>query len=257
MEEVEGIILILSCEKHKSTRLTEFGPKQKIYSGWKVITVIGNYRLDKEYEFKDDLLYIKCEDTYLHLLKKLALSIKYLNLIFHIKQGILRCGDDLIFNEDKLETFLKSEKYDFYGQSACGRNYDLNDLNLLKKTSYDPFMLQYYKKHPEELIDTNNGMNLTIGELQKFLVRPSVWGPAGVLYYISNNSCNIIVNTMENIHYDIFHLDTFTSSYPYLIEDVGITYIMYYNLIPFINGQHFFGDKNKNTAIATHTNKYK
>jgi hypothetical protein len=96
MEEVEGIILILSCDKHRNTRLKQFGPKQKTYNGWKVITIIGDLFMDKAYEVRDNILCIKCEDSYLHLLKKLALSIKYLNELYIIKQGILRCGDDLI-----------------------------------------------------------------------------------------------------------------------------------------------------------------
>ena len=37
MERIKGIILILSCEKHKDTRLNEFGPKKNIYNGYKVI----------------------------------------------------------------------------------------------------------------------------------------------------------------------------------------------------------------------------
>ena len=40
---------------------------------------------------------------------------------------------------------------------------------------------------------------------------------------------------MENINYNIFHLDNFTNSYPYTMENVGITYIMYYNNINFIS----------------------
>ena len=42
MEKVKGIILILSCNKHKNTRLKEFGLEKQIYSGYKVITVIGD-----------------------------------------------------------------------------------------------------------------------------------------------------------------------------------------------------------------------
>ena len=153
MEDVEGIILILSCEKHRHTRLAEFVLKEKDYDGWKVVKVIGNYLLDKDYEMKDDILYVKCEDTYLHLLKKLALSIKYLNVLFSIKQGILRCGDDLIFNETNLKSFLKSRKFDFFGKAYCGENYLSTNIDLLKKVKYDPFMLTYYKSHPKELLD--------------------------------------------------------------------------------------------------------
>jgi hypothetical protein len=255
MEEVEGIILILSCEKHRKTRLLEFGPKKNYYNGWKVIKVIGNYFLDKDYDIKDNFLYIKCEDTYLHLLKKLALSIKYLNNIFSIKQGILRCGDDLIFNEDVLQQFLSTEnKFDFYGKAYCDKHYISSNIDLLKTTRVDPFMLSYYATHQNELTDQNNGMNLTLEELKKYSVRPDVWGPSGIIYYISNRSCNIIVDTMEKINYNIFHLDEFTNSYPYIIEDCGVTYIMYYNIISFINNKHFFGNKK---CIVMHTNKYK
>ena len=258
MEEVEGIILVLSCEKHKLTRLREFGPKQNNYNGWKVIKVIGNYLLDSTYDIQDDILYVKCEDTYAHLLKKLALSIKYLYNTFSIKQGVLRCGDDLIFNEDNLVKFVNSTKYDFYGKSACGKNYDSSlNFNLLKKTLYDPFMMNYYINHQDELVDKNNGMNFTIEEFNKYLVRPNIWGPQGVVYYISSRACNIIMDTMEKINYNIFHFDEFSQNYPYVIEDVGVTYIMYYNLIPFVDGQHFCGNSDNQDLIAIHTNKYK
>jgi hypothetical protein len=254
MEEIEGIILILSCEKHKLTRLSEFGPKKKNYNGWKVIKVIGNYFLESDYKIKNNILFIKCEDTYLHLLKKLALSIKYLYNIYKIKQGILRCGDDLIFNEKNLELFLKSKKYDFYGQSYFKKNYKSDNIEILKKITYDPFMLKYYITHKNELNDKNNGMNFTLDEFKKYLFRPKIWGPSGVIYYISNHSCRIIINTMEKINFNILHFDEFSKSYPYIIEDVGITYIMYYNKIPFIDSQNFFGNNN---TIVKHTNKYK
>ena len=50
---------------------------------------------------------MKCEDSYIHLLKKLVLSIKIIYSIFNIKEGILRSGDDIIYNELILESFLK------------------------------------------------------------------------------------------------------------------------------------------------------
>ena len=56
-------------------------------------------------------MYIKCEDSYLHLLKKFALAIKAVKCLFNIKEGILRCGDDLIFNEDNLSLFTTYKKF--------------------------------------------------------------------------------------------------------------------------------------------------
>jgi hypothetical protein len=128
--------------------------------------------------------------------------------------------------------------------------------------------------HTSELNDPKHGVDLTISELKQFLVRPrceimvysqdtnnpsdkpdaNVWGPEGIIYYISNRSCNIIVNTMEKINYNIFHLDEFTNSYPYMIEDAGITYIMYYNQIHFINNKDFFDTPE---SIVKHTNAFK
>lgn len=257
MEKVVGIILILSCNRHKETRLKEFGPKKNIYNGYKVIKVIGDLFLDKDYIIKEDIMYVKCEDSYLHLIKKLALSIKYLYENFIIEEGILRCGDDLIFDENILNKFLISEKYDFYGQSApefYGKNYLSNNIENLKNTIYNPFILDYYKNHMSELDDPKHGIHLNINELNKYLIFPNIWGPAGIIYYISNKSCKIIVDTFEKINYNIFHLDNFTKSYPYLIEDVGVTFIMYYNGINFINSTNFFNNYN---SIVKHTNKYK
>lgn len=253
-ETIDGVILILSCEKHKYTRLKEFGPSKNNYGNWKVIRVIGDLFLDCNYTFDGSLLTIKCEDSYIHLLKKLALSLKYVYEIYDIKQGVLRCGDDLLFNETCLRSFLISPKYDFYGKAYCGKNYLSKDINLLKQVRFDPFMLNYYKKHQNELVDPKHGINMTLNELQQFMVRPSIWGPAGVIYFLSNRACNIIISTMEHINFNIFHKDVFTNSYPYIIEDVGVTFIMYFNRINFINNSDFF---DTSQSIVRHTNKYK
>ena len=78
--------------------------------------VIGDFFLDANYKYENsenettngkNYLYIRCEDSYLHLLKKLALSIKAVYEIFNIKEGVLRCGDDLYFNEKNLVYIFK------------------------------------------------------------------------------------------------------------------------------------------------------
>ena len=107
---VGGIILVLSCQKHRHTRLKEFSLRKTNYDDWEVIYVIGDLFLKENYVLDGNILYIRCEDEYLHLLKKLALSIKAVKEIFNIKEGILRCGDDLIFNEDNLVKFIRTKK---------------------------------------------------------------------------------------------------------------------------------------------------
>tara|TARA_B100000963_G_C22386159_1_gene562364 strand:+ start:12 stop:776 length:765 start_codon:yes stop_codon:yes gene_type:complete len=254
MEKVKGIILILSCNKHKNTRLKMFGPKKNIYNGYKVVKVIGDLFLDRDYVIKEDIMYVKCEDSYLHLLKKLALSIKYLNEIFIIEEGVLRCGDDLNFDENILNKFLISKKYDFFGQSTCGKNYICNNRDALKNTEYSTFMLKYYANHVNELDDPKHGIHLSLNELKQYLIKPKIWGPHGIIFYLSNKSCKIIVDTFEKINYNIFHLDKFSNSFPYIIEDVGVSFIMYYNNINFINSNYFFDNAN---SIAKHTNMFK
>jgi hypothetical protein len=88
--DVEGIILVLSCQKHRYTRLKYLNLNKRSYNNWKVIKVIGKPFLKKEYELVDDILFIKCEDSYLHLLKKFALSLKYIYKLLIHKQLVIR-----------------------------------------------------------------------------------------------------------------------------------------------------------------------
>lgn len=248
---INGIILVLSCQKHMNTRLKEFSLNKNEYDNWKVIYVIAYDTLDNDYELKGNMLYIKCEDSYIHLLKKLVLSIKYLYEIFIIKEGIIRCGDDLIFNENKLIQFINDEKYYFYGKSYCEKDCAIEDINILKNTKNDYFMVKYYKNHPEDLDTCHSLKNINF---KKYVKRPAIYGPVGVIYYISNKCCKILIEHMEQINYNVFHYDEFTKSYPYTIEDCGVTFIMYYHKIKFTNNKDFFDTPN---SIVKHTNKYK
>ena len=99
-------------------------------------------------------------------------------------------------------------------------------------------------------------MNMNIKTLSKYTIRPNIYGAAGVIFYLSNKACDIVVNHMEKINFNILSYDTFTRSYPYTIEDCGISFIMYYNNIDFIDGQFFYDTPHQDT-IARHTNKYK
>jgi hypothetical protein len=256
-KDVDGIILILSCQKHKNTRLKEFSLSKTNYNNWEVIYVIGDLFLKENYILDGNMLYIKCEDSYLHLLKKLALAIKSVKCLFNIKEGILRCGDDLIFNENNLTMFTKYEKFDYWGQSYFFRNYKCIDKNTLKNIRTDTFMIDYYINHQEDFLNSQHGMtNMNMSSLFKYVTRPDLFGAAGVIFYLSNKACDIVINHMEKINFDVLSYDIFTQSYPYIMEDCGISFIMYYNDIEFTDGQFFFDTEQENT-IAKHTNKFK
>ena len=256
-KDVDGIILILSCQKHRNTRLKEFSLSKTNYNNWEVIYVIGDIFLKKNYILEGNFLYIRCEDSYLHLLKKLVLSMKSINELFNVKEGILRCGDDLIFNEDNLLEFTKYTKYDYWGQSPIKTGFKCFNKSFLKRVRSDNFMIDYYKNHIEDFANPQNGLtNMDISTLSKYTIRPNIYGAAGVIFYLSNKACDIIIRHMEKIKFNIFAYDVYTKSYPYTIEDCGISFIMYANNIEYVDGQFFYDTPYKNT-IARHTNKYK
>jgi hypothetical protein len=200
--------------------------------------------------------------------KKLVLSLKYLHETFDIKEGVLRCGDDLQFNEEILERFLVSPKkriignneedIDFLGQSPSGRSllsHEISDVDI-KSTVNDKFMVDYYMCHNEDFDNPHH--NLKGVDISKYIKRPHIpVGPSGVLYYISNKSCKILINHLNNINYNIFYYDEYTDSYPYTIEDCAVSYIMYYNKISFIHCLYMFDDNQNQNVIAIHTNMNK
>jgi len=257
-KNINGIILILSCQKYKDTRLKEFSLSKTSYNNWEVIYVIGDLFQEKNYILDGNFLYVKCEDSYLHLLKKLVLSIKYLYNIFNISEGILRCGDDLVINEDNLIKFLdkRTKKYDYYGQHPIGENYicSSNTINDLKKIKQDNFMINYYASHQDDF--SNPQHNLKDVNISLYSIRPNTFGATGVIYYISKKSCKYLIRHMESINYDILQYDNFTKSYPYIIEDCAVSFIMYLNGIHFINSYLFY-DSPLHDTIAKHTNKHK
>ena len=87
--------------------------------------------------------------------------------------------------------------------------------------------------------------------LKKYTLRPRINYCSGVIYYISNKSCNIITKYFSKINYDIFYLDKLTKSYPFTIEDVGIGFILFMNNIKCTTSTIFFDNKN---SICRHTN---
>jgi hypothetical protein len=283
MIAVNGIILVLSCQKHLPTRVKHFKLPKNEYAGWKVIYVIGDLFLDCDYKFENEFLFVKCEDSYIHLLKKLVLSLKYLYQTFDIKEGVLRAGDDLLFNEDILVKFLNCYKYhkdgvrvsdgesgdssiteiDFLGRSPSGKNllsHEISDADI-KNTIRDTFMADYYMCHQEDF--DNPQHNLKGVDICKYMMRPHIpVGPSGVIYYISNKACKILINHLESIGYNIFHHDEYTNSYPYTIEDCAVSFILYSNKISFIHCLALYEDytnlKDKEndakSLIAVHTN---
>ena len=270
MISVDGIILVISCQKHLQTRLKEINLKEN-YGNWKVINVIGDLFLDCDYKLEGNLMTIKCEDSYIHLLKKEILSFKYLYEMFDIKEGILKCNDDLIFNENNLETFLRSQKKEKIN------NNEYIDIDYTGRSNYGfalhestDHLTNYYKNHPEDFDNPQHNLKgVDIAKFSKYVQKDQkyIFGP---LIYFSNKSCKILINHMTNINYNIHHYDEKSDSYPYGIDDVIIGYILLKNNIEVLHTNYWYTDyyssssedkeyliANKEKFIAFHTNKYK
>jgi hypothetical protein len=221
----------------------------------------------------------------------LALALKYIYEIFDIKEGVLRANDDLIFNETILETFLKSPKkikindtndeidIDYLGKCSYGShliNYNVLHDTLKKCINSNSYHLVcYYQTHQEDLYNPQH--NLQGIDIYKYSRNPYI--PAvifGPLMYLSNKSCKILINHMSNIGYNIYHYDEDTDSYPYTIEDCGISFILISNNINCLHSKNWHHNAeldmnadllenhkknilytNKTEYLAIHTNIYK
>ena len=272
-ETVDGIILILSCQKYMHTRLQKYKLSQDYYNNWKVIYVIAGMGLTQEYEIRDgNYLWIKCEDSYIHLLKKLTLALEYVYELYDIKEGVLRCGDDLKFDEKRLMQFLASKKADYHGQHAEHKYidqdyhaklqqphvYSKKELNNFRKCTW---MYDYYLSHLEDL--NNPEHNIQNIDISAYIYVPMIHNYAvGTLYFISNKACKFIMEHMKDIEYDIFkanrkYVPTYMRRhmcvekyFPYIIEDIGVAYIMGLYNVPYTK------DMGMN-VICEHINEYK
>lgn len=244
---IKGAILIFSCYKHYNSRFLnpKFGLKNKEYQGWKVFYFLGNPNITSEYEVHDEFIILNCEDSYIHVMKKVILGIKYVFDNFIVQEGILRCGDDIIFNELNLINFInKVDKKDYMG-------YITNNIidDKIKKIQ-DNFMISYFSIRKEELLNPLNGLkNIDISNCNQV---PQLKYISGVIFYLSTKSCEYLIQAIKNIKYDIFYYDT-EYGYPYIIEDIGVGFIlknnhiyptlydMYTNDINSFNSKKFIG----------------
>lgn len=250
---MKGVILIYSCQKHKNSRLKEFQLSKRDYDGWKVFIILGDLTLDTEYKIEDNIITIKCEDSYFYVLKKVALGMKVIMTLFPTIEGILRCGDDLIFNEEQLQIFLNNQKHDYMGVT-WGRN----PLKIPLGKHEDNFMWDYYKHHPEDFSNPLHGLP-TPDTIKKMNQIPTVVAASGVIIYFSNRACKEIIKHMENINWNILAY-TEDYGYPYTIEDNSIGFILhkagiYPTDYPIYTESIELFKRNK--FITLHTNKYK
>jgi hypothetical protein len=198
----------------------EFGLHKPEYNGWKVFYFVGNPNLNQKYKIENNVFTMQCEDSYIHVLKKVVMAIEIIFELYHIEEGILRCGDDLVFDEKNLIKFIENKnKTDYEGELVTfGKNNE--------KRRLDYFMPNYFVQRPEELLNPMNGLqNFTLNDIVKFCYVPNCSYLGGVICFISQKSCQFIIKTMKSINYDILTYDP-EYGYPYIIEDIGVGFIL-------------------------------
>jgi hypothetical protein len=216
-EVVPGILLFISCQKHSKPggRVDRHIPKEPYINGWKVHVVIGDLTIEKDYIVQGKLITIKCEDSYVYLLKKVAMTFKVLLDLYDIQEGIFRINDSVKLNVPNLIKFLDGPKHDYMGRYI---RYSLGP--VLKN---DHFMQIYYRSHPNELKDPMSGL---IGKTADDIptTRPDVTYVSGTMLYVSSMAAEMVHDEMKKHNYDVFYKNE--HGHPYIIEDVGIGYIL-------------------------------
>lgn len=242
----DGIIVVITCKKNLSTRVKKYKLK-KYYNNWIVIYILGdthqkentiykNY-IDTENDIDINLLTVKCEDSYVHLIKKFVFGCNYLYDNYIIREGIIHINDDIILN-DNIYEFLDSKKENYMGYNPYIKPgvYLFNN-NIV---SYNTHMLKYINNNRDEHHNPDNNMsNINFNE---YTTIPDTYGAPGFFIYLSNYACKFIMDDLKKIDYNIFTKDINTNSSPYIIDDVAISYIMYNHKIPFFNTNYLFDD---------------
>lgn len=217
---MSGIILVTSCHKHLQTRVKEL-KVPKSFCSWPIIIAIGDPRLDKEYEWRPDgILVVKCEDSYFHLIKKIYKTLDIIMKLYDGLQGALICGDDVIFNYDKLAEFIKCPKSDYMGWVTHGEG---------PKKMFNPFMSSYFLEHPQEWNDPLNGIQGL--DLSRCVMLPCAPRIAGTIRYASIKTINNVINFLKGIDWNCFHYDN-DYGFITICEDLGVGAIMQITCTP-------------------------
>ena len=255
-EKIKGAVLIFSCQKHVNTRLKDLIIPQ-MDGGWILFTVIGDPFLSSDYDIMETAgshkktLFIKCEDSYIHVMKKVVFTMKVLMEIYDVEEGFLRCGDDLVFNQTNLTAFLQfPNKQDYMGIIA------LKVPGIFRH--YNTFMTDYYEKHVEDFSNPAHGLTKkSLKDIQQLTHVPLCSYTGGVVTYLSKKSCDILVDHMNFIHWDVFQLNA-DHGYPYIIEDIGIGYVLAMSKIEPCACELYTNDPSRfQFSLALHTNNYK
>jgi hypothetical protein len=118
MSQYNLIVGVLSCEKttdrRNACRVTWVKDLNSL--GIRCYFLVGNPEQDEEFIIKDDVLYLKCPDTYKHLPQKTHLFCKW--AMSQEFDYLLKCDDDSYVYANTLNNYTLA--YDYIGTFSAG-----------------------------------------------------------------------------------------------------------------------------------------
>ena len=156
---------------------------------------------------------------------------------------------------------LFSNKNNSENAWIIGRTLAERSLNKKIQKVTEMFMVDYFNKNPNDLLEKLNGINYTLEEMRQFYEIPRCNYAGGVVVYYSKLSCQLLINHLESINWNVFTKDE-QFGYPYIIEDIGLGFILNNkNIYPTSYNLYSNNSIDKDTlhteTFAFHTNKYK
>ena len=222
-----GIVLMLSCRKFATARIGACKLTQTdLPPNWILVHVIA----DPSHVFKDkylftsippmtNLLVLGCEDSYIHLYKKLIFALTAIyDKYGEPKLGVVRTSEVKFVDIPLFISTLQSIP---------------PGANFMGQVVYSPFiysnnhMTNYYSTHPGELSEYDLTMN-HIRQYEHRTIGMTV-GCIGKIMYLSWTACHTLIT-----HFNEHGRDVFTKigeTYPFIVEDTAILFVLYLHKI--------------------------
>jgi len=270
MVEIEGVILVISCNKYLTSRVINnpYRLTGDTIADWKIIYVIGDETLAKDYSMEyhkkigSNLLKIKCSDDYIYLFKKIALAKRVVNKLYNIKKGIIKCDDDILFNKKILCKYLSSSlNIDYSAKRPDNKLCKHTGPEYCNKTIRDNSIPMYFHRNPQVYNSLTEKIKKKLNISRGYINFPKItdgYGGRGGVYFLSTKASKIIVEYFKKCNCDLFHREN-NGAYPFIAEDIGTGFILCKNKIPFTPNNNLYShiawwaNKNLDIAMAFHT----
>ncbi len=180
--------MIITCKKnkHKQDLIRETWLKSINYP---YVFVIGDESIQDEYFLDGDVLYVKCNDTYDYLTRKVYKSIRIINSLFNPK-FLLKIDDDLYIELDLFKKVIEKslkQRVQYGGLLVCFES-SIRNLNYSKFNTFP--------KHETD-IDKIHKFIYTAGPVY-------LLGKDALDCFSNSNKIDITFTYMEDIDISIF-----------------------------------------------------